>query len=253
VAVYNKAHYLNRSLTSILRLLLPPPDLCVICLDDASTDQSMAVIQRFQLIDRRIILHRNPCNLGTHMTRLKLVMLTTTPFLAFLDPDDEFQGDGLPVALEQIVARDADIAEFRCRMLVPEMNYTVIRCWRPPRVWLAKPQQFARIFYGGRVNWHLHRKVFRTDLYKRAIEAMPNYVRHRRILRYEDKLHYAFVIANMTRSFTYIHIFGEMKYYGLGDNSMGEAYQSKADNEENLRFVDDVINRTFGRKVYEPS
>jgi hypothetical protein len=60
------------------------------------------------------------------------------------------------------------------------------------------------VFYGGRINWHLHRKVFRTDLYKREIAAMLEYVRNRRILRYEDKLQYCkhdkeFHIAAHTR------------------------------------------------------
>jgi hypothetical protein len=117
----------------------------------------------------------------------------------------------------------------------------------------ARPQELADAFYRGHINWHLHRKVFRTDLYKRAIAAMPDYVRNRRILRYEDKLQYAFIIANMTRNFTYVHILGELRYYGLEDNSMGETYQSQADNQENLEFVDAVINQTFGRMVAQPS
>jgi hypothetical protein len=180
------------------------------------------------------------------------VTLTETPYLTFLDPDDEFEGRGLEVALHRIQERAADIAEFRCRMIVPELNFSSMRCWRSPRVKLANASQLADLFYGGLINWHLHRKIFRTSVYKEAIEAMPESVRDRRLIRFEDKLHYAFILSKMRKHFVYVHKMGEVRYYGLEDNSMSETYQTQADHDENDAFVTMVINTTFHRVVFEP-
>jgi hypothetical protein len=182
-----------------------------------------------------------------------LVELTETPFLAFLDPDDEFEGRGVAVALHAIQEMNADIVEFRCRMIVPELNWSSIRCWRSPRFRRANATQFADVFYAGLVNCHLHRKIIRTEVYKDAITAMPREVRERRLIRYEDRLHFAFLISKMKREYFYVHVMGEVRYYGLEDNSMSETYQSQADHVENDAYVKRIINETFHRAVAQGS
>jgi glycosyltransferase involved in cell wall biosynthesis len=245
MVVYNKWRYLPRSLRSIRRLRLQRGRFEVICVDDGSTDNSTAVITRFRMGGVRLTLHRLPANRGTHIARLTAVDLVQTPFLTFLDPDDEFIGNGVRAALDTIMAMNADIVEFGCR--THYANETSRTCWLPPRVRAATPARLRSLYYGGRINCHVHRKIFRTALYQAGIAQMPDYVVASRILRYEDKLHFAFLLAVMRRMYYYVKVVGEMRYWGLEDNSQSERYQSWQEQLENDRYVTWIINQTFHR------
>jgi glycosyltransferase involved in cell wall biosynthesis len=245
MVIFNKGQYLSRSLSSILRLSLSRRRYEVLCVDDGSTDNSTRVVALFQAIEPHIHLHKLPQNRGTHIARITAVRLARTPFLTFLDPDDEFTGEGLRLALDKIILTGADIVEFGCHTVVG--NKTVKRCWMPPRVREANPNYLARLFYRGKINPHVHRKIFRSQLYKDAIDAMPEYVLESRILRYEDKLHFAFILDRMRRKYYYIRVLGEFRYWGLEDNSQSANYQSVNASVQNDIFVNSVINRTFGR------
>lgn len=245
MVIYNKAHYLNRSMTSILKLPIEHSNVEIICVDDGSTDNSVDIIHKFQEKDDRIKLYKNGENMGTHITRINAVLYTKTPFLTFLDPDDELIGRGVQRALDFIKTKDADIVEFGCQMVVERLNMTNVRCWKVPKVDVATPSEYTKLYYRGRVNCHLHRKIFRTELYQNAINTMPDWIRSQRIIRYEDKLQYAFIVNLMTRNFYYLPVLGEIRYYGLVDNSQSECYQSKNESKANDKFVSQAIRQLF--------
>lgn len=249
LVIYNKYHYLNRSLTSIINLPIDPGRIQIICVDDGSTDNSTDIVQIFQKYDNRILLYKNEANLGTHMARVTAVLYTKSPYLTFLDPDDEFTGRGVQRALDFIKANNADIVEFGCQMVIQHINKTNMRCWRPPQVARATPAEYKKMFYRGETNCHVHRKIFRTEVYKAAIEMMPEWVLSERIIRHEDRLHYAFIVNAMTRNFHYLHVLGEIRYYGLPDNSQSEYYQSRSESRKNDRFVTRTIRRLFRHVV----
>jgi glycosyltransferase involved in cell wall biosynthesis len=215
----------------------------VICVDDGSTDDSAGYVSRFHARDLKISLHRMPVNMGTHVARLTAVGLVKTPFLTFLDPDDKFTGKGLQEALEMIIDKSADIVEFGCR--TKRNSSKSRRCWLSPLVHAATPARLKQLFYAEKINCHVHRKIFRTAVYQKAISKMPEDVRKRRILRYEDKLHFAFILDSMRGRYYYTRTLGELRYLGLEDNSQSEAYQSVEDQLENDRYVSWVLNQTF--------
>jgi glycosyltransferase involved in cell wall biosynthesis len=249
LVIFNKAHYLNRSLSSILRLSIPRDALRILCVDDGSTDASVVAVLRFQSMDCRVILRRNPRNLGTHMARIRAVLLVQTKFLIFLDPDDEFIGSGVPRALAKIREREADIVEFGCQVVLPPANLIIQRCWKSPAIREATPARLRQMFYDGEINCNVHRKIFRTELYRQAIAAMPAEVRRKRILRYEDKLHFAFIVEAMTRTYYAISALGQYRYEDLWDNSKSATYQSVNKSRANCRYVSRVINQTFHRRA----
>jgi glycosyltransferase involved in cell wall biosynthesis len=245
MVLYNKGRYLNRSMPSIFSLPISPHRIEIICVDDASTDNTRHVVGTYQRLDTRIWLHAIPTNVGTHRSRITAVLLVRTPFLTFLDPDDQFTGQGLSIALETIIEKDGDISEFGCHTVTPEKTFKY--CWLPPRITQAVPERYKSLYYRGKVNCHVHRKIFRTALYQDAIHSMPAFVLQSRILRYEDKLHYAFILDKMTRNFYYTRTLGEYRYWGLEDNSQSSTYQSVNASIDNDHYVSWIINTTFGR------
>lgn len=93
IPVYNAENFIKESISSILNQTFS--DFELILLDDASTDNSEAVISQFN--DPRIRCYKNERNLGISGTRNKLMDLASGEYLAVMDNDDLSLPDRLAV------------------------------------------------------------------------------------------------------------------------------------------------------------
>jgi len=82
--VYNAAEFIAVSLQSIIEQ--DYDQLEIIIVDDGSTDQSIDVIQSF--FDQRIVVVKNPENMGLAASLNKAITIATGAFLARMDADD---------------------------------------------------------------------------------------------------------------------------------------------------------------------
>lgn len=92
VANYNNGIYIRDALYSVLSQSYNSWE--VILVDDASTDNSLEVIEPF-LKDKRIKLYRNEINHGCGFTKSRCISLATGPICGFLDSDDRLSPDAL--------------------------------------------------------------------------------------------------------------------------------------------------------------
>lgn len=86
VPVYNGARYLNETLQSILVQTTVPRE--VILVDDGSTDDSAALIQRLAASAPIPLRYALQANQGTAAARNRGIELAANPLIAFLDQDD---------------------------------------------------------------------------------------------------------------------------------------------------------------------
>lgn len=84
--VYNAEKYLRRSLDSAVRQTLT--DIEIICVNDASTDNSLQILKQASLIDQRIIILEHSLNKGEGVTRNTGLNIATGEYISFLDADD---------------------------------------------------------------------------------------------------------------------------------------------------------------------
>lgn len=101
VPIYNVEDYVDRCLESLAGQSLE--DFEVICVDDGSTDDSAARVERWASRDSRFRLVKKE-NGGLSSARNAGVEAATSRYVCFLDADDRF----LPMACEKIVAAFAD-------------------------------------------------------------------------------------------------------------------------------------------------
>lgn len=85
IPTYNRSSYLPRAITSVLNQSCTDFELFII--DDGSTDGSASLPA---LKDKRVSYHHLPYNCGVSYARNFGVRLSTAPFIAFLDSDDEW-------------------------------------------------------------------------------------------------------------------------------------------------------------------
>jgi glycosyltransferase involved in cell wall biosynthesis len=89
---YNKGEFIGEAIESVLAQTFTDWELVIV--DDASTDDSEEIIQKY-LRDPRIVYLKNPANLGKAKTRNILVKESVAEIFGELDSDDTLSPDAL--------------------------------------------------------------------------------------------------------------------------------------------------------------
>lgn len=110
---YNAERWIARAILSLQHQTIKDWELCVV--DDASTDNTIQVVENFMREDNRIKLEKNETNLGCGLTRRKAIAMAEGEYIAFLDSDDSFDIFFFEKMLEAINRTGADIAVCGCK------------------------------------------------------------------------------------------------------------------------------------------
>lgn len=106
IPVYNVEQYLRECLDSVVNQTLR--EIEIICVDDGSTDNSMAILKEFAKKDHRItILHQE--NLHAGVARNAGLAIARGEYLSFLDSDDFFELNMLEEMYNKAKEDDVDI------------------------------------------------------------------------------------------------------------------------------------------------
>lgn len=95
---YNAAKYISESIQSVLQQTFTDWELLVV--DDCSTDETYALMQRFAMQDSRIHVFQTPVNSRTAVCRNLAMKYAKGRYLAFLDSDDLWLPNKLERQLE---------------------------------------------------------------------------------------------------------------------------------------------------------
>lgn len=114
IPVYNNASTLRRCLDSVLDQT--GVNLEVICIDDASQDDSLALLERYCHTDLRIKLIANKRNLGAAASRNLGLERASGQYLMNLDGDDYLEPDSLQGLLAYSMSDQVDMCFYRARL-----------------------------------------------------------------------------------------------------------------------------------------
>lgn len=109
VPVYNTAEYLTRCINSIHSQLLQ--DIEILCVNDASSDNSLKVLKSFAKKDRRIKIINFKQNKGVAEARNTGIKEAKGRYIAFVDSDDYIEEDFLYKLFKIAEKQDADIVK----------------------------------------------------------------------------------------------------------------------------------------------
>lgn len=108
VPVYNTGGYLVRCLDSLL--VQTYPNLEIVLVDDASTDQSGQICERYAARDERLKVYRLPENRGPSAARNEGVRKAEGRYISFVDADDHVEPDLLEKLYDALSENEADIS-----------------------------------------------------------------------------------------------------------------------------------------------
>ncbi|MCM8569628.1 glycosyltransferase [Gramella jeungdoensis] len=97
---YNSEAFISEAIRSVLDQTYTNWELFVI--DDASSDSTLKIVQKYAEGDDRICVLKNSFNKGTHQTRNKGIEAATGDFMAFLDADDQWKPKKLEKQLKTL-------------------------------------------------------------------------------------------------------------------------------------------------------
>ena len=109
LAVYNVEPYLKRSLDSLMNQTMK--DLEFICIDDCSTDNSLAVLKEYEAKDSRFKIIASDKNYGAAIARNKGLEVACGEYLGFIDPDDDIDLNYYEELYKRAKEADYDIAK----------------------------------------------------------------------------------------------------------------------------------------------
>jgi hypothetical protein len=135
IATWNRARFLPDALDSVLAQTMP--DFEVIVSDNASTDQTEALVRGYAARDARVRYFRNDENVGlTRNFNLALARAAETPFWVPLPSDDRWE----PTYLEQVLAimdREPDLALVHTDAYRTDAEGVILNRWAD--LWTAMP------------------------------------------------------------------------------------------------------------------
>ena len=109
IPIYNAEPYLERCLDSVIKQSLKA--LEIICVDDASSDNSCELVEAYIQQDPRISLIRHATNLGAGAARNTGICLARANYIAGVDSDDEIHPDMMKTLLEATENGKFDIVQ----------------------------------------------------------------------------------------------------------------------------------------------
>ena len=161
IPVYNNEPYLKICIDSILSQSLT--DFEILTIDDASTDRSLKILNRYASSDNRIRVFARNTNKGAPAARNYGIKKAVGKFIMFADADDELCNDSLSMLYDTAMRFESDCVKGGILYRYKKLQYT----WKNrKRSYPATIIVNAR-FKDFRPIWHL--KEYQTYLFKREL------------------------------------------------------------------------------------
>ncbi len=175
--VHNSSATLERTLKSVFSQSLQ--NLECIAVNDASTDESPEILNRWEQQEPRLKVIHLKQNAGTLIARKRAAEQSRGKYILSIDPDDEFEHDGAEKLLSLAEKFHADIVHFDLKeyQLMPDKTEKRVWNWCPARHGFLKgPGSAARdllVTHGH--HWSLCLKLIRGDLFRSVLPDIEDF------------------------------------------------------------------------------
>lgn len=144
IPVYNVEKYLGECLESVINQTLK--DIEIICVNDASTDDSLQILNHFGKIDARIKIVNQSTNQGLSITRNVGTELAIGEYLYFLDSDDVLATHAMQELYKIANACDTDIILLNTSPFYE--NTEIEKRWKNYGLYYDRPSKYSGIYAG---------------------------------------------------------------------------------------------------------
>ena len=162
VAVYNAEATLHQCIDSLLAQT--HTNLDIICVDDASGDESANILEQYAARDERVRVIHNAVNSGAPHARNIALQQAQGEYICYLDSDDWFATDAIERCVKTFdQANDVDCVLFNLKLYDPKKQSFTPYPSPPLQYLISGKEAFQRS-----LNWQLHGVyMIRADIHHR--------------------------------------------------------------------------------------
>lgn len=174
IPLFNDDQWVTSAIDSCINQTLS--DIEIICVDDASTDGTVKIVEMYQQVDARVRLVRQKSNLSAFQARRSGVEAASAAYILFLDGDDELVSSAAELALNAAKSEEADIVGFGVSVIRPDgkTGGRLEKDLQPKHRVLFGENLAPAIFPRGEVaQGHIWRNLYKTDLLRAAYSGFP--------------------------------------------------------------------------------
>ncbi|KQR47830.1 hypothetical protein ASF87_02400 [Microbacterium sp. Leaf161] len=221
IPVFNDVTTIASAIESALAQTLH--DVEIVCIDDASTDGTDVVIERFASLDDRVRLIRLESNVSAFQARRTGVFAARARHLLFLDGDDELVPAAAETALSLAISSDADLIGFGVTIVERDgrTGNAYERRLQPIHAELRGDEVLAGLFPIDKpAQGQLWRYLFRIEILRTAYSLLPSELALPRI----NDLPLMFLAAAIAES--YVSVNEKLYRYHFGRGGSGHRVDS---------------------------
>lgn len=177
IPVYNVAQYLQECLDSLVHQTLQAIEM--ICVDDASTDGSAALLDKYAAQDSRFRVIHYTENHSAAQARKDGVLMATGAYIMFVDGDDTLALDTCERLYALMEQYQVDILHFGTTIAAsseidPARIGAMERMVMPYRGALYGETLINDCFVAQKFHYQLWNKIYRADVCKKAFRCFPD-------------------------------------------------------------------------------
>ena len=163
---------MNECLESVVRQTFK--DIEIICIDDASTDKSLDILQKYSNSDKRIKIVKHKYNKGIILARRSALKCAEGDYVAFVDADDLADHEMCEALYGRAVEKNADFVQCNAQIYDPNniLNFDLFKIYndgisKGKNCSFSGSEIFQRYNYPIRNNLFL--SFYKKNVYKKVI------------------------------------------------------------------------------------
>ncbi len=253
IPVYNAAGFLESCLTSVVAQTLS--DIEIICVEDASTDNSDKLLREYAGKDSRIRIIRHEKNMGLVKTRKDAVLSAQGKYIMFLDSDDELYPNACEKACEAIERSQTDAVQFGVQNVDAQDNFKKLERYQlVDDLERIEDTNWLYLYDKGVIkSWEIWNKIYKTELCKKAYMQMED-----DCLTMAEDTYYFYIFGYFAKSFSiikdvlYKHRLGYGLWSGITDRINLEKYKILLSEKKSLDAIIRFYETKPDAKEYGP-
>lgn len=177
VPVYNVEPYLEACMDQLVGQTLR--EIEIICVDDASTDGSLAILERYDAADDRVKLIRHTECLTAAAGRKEGVLASRGEYIVFVDPDDLLDPDACQLIVEDMRREPVDILQYGSTVIATsdvtqERINAVLKLLEPYPQALQDTDLLEAVFLEKKFGFNLWNKAFNAEKARQGMRDFPD-------------------------------------------------------------------------------
>lgn len=239
--IFNKGHYLNRSIGGILKEKYS--DYEIICVNDGSIDNSEKIINKFIIKDSRVKYIKFEKNKGIVKSRFEGVKKSKGLFIFSFDPDDEIYPNSLSDYITYQKKMNSDILNGKILEIFCTKNKT--REWGVYDKILTK-NEMINLLWESKFDYTVY-KLIRKEIFSKAIRTIEEKF-PLKFIHAEDLIIVGTIIT-YANNFTYYNKIIYIYYSCLSDNSRVVKYKGYFTSKEAVKLITSFLSILHNKSI----